>query len=82
MTSSPTKGAASAYNHSRRFIESYYGLRVKRGTRGKFKGRPFTVTWIKDSYLYVKFDGEARREGPFHATWEMEWPKEVRLRGK
>ncbi len=59
------------------YINRTYGLTLKRGSRVEYTGSRITgpkrgaVTSAKGQYINVRFDGEAKSDGPFHPTWEM-----------
>lgn len=61
------------------YINDSYGLRLKRGMRvvytGGKKPRPGTVVSATGAHINVRFDDAPKRvAGPFHPTWEMEYP--------
>jgi hypothetical protein len=57
-------------------LRSYYGVPAKRGGRvaytwnGRSEG---TILSACDHKLWIRFDGETRRQGPFHPTWQIEY---------
>lgn len=61
------------------YVNHTYGLRLKRGTRCIYTGdglpRLGAVTSSNGSHIRVRFDDDPNRTaGPFHPTWEMEYP--------
>lgn len=54
------------------YINSHYGLKVKKGDRVKMQGKPGTITGAGNMYLLIMFDGE-KKSLPCHPTWEMEF---------
>lgn len=59
------------------YINSTYGLSLKRGSRVEYAGdkdagpKLGKVTAALGAYIQVRFDGETSPAGPFHPTWEM-----------
>lgn len=54
-------------------IRRYYGVSAKRGGRVRCVERGgerlATILSCDGQYLWVRFDGEKRRRGPFHPHW-------------
>lgn len=60
------------------YINSHYGLSVKRGTRLEYSGNKNktklgTVTSASGAHINIRFDGEAKATGPFHPTWAIRY---------
>lgn len=63
------------------YINRYYGLSIKKGTRVFYipKNKTGTVAWGDGNYIYILWDGDLRPTGPYHPTSELvyiEEPKE------
>lgn len=54
-------------------IRDRYGVPARRGARVEFEGRPATITSGRGHYIYLRFDGEHRPQGPFHPLWHMDY---------
>lgn len=59
------------------YINSTYGLSIKRGSRVTYTGdgrsRHGTVTSADGAHINVRFDDAPRKTvGPLHPTWEMQ----------
>jgi|GEM_PF-2048199 len=56
-----------------KYINDYYGLSVKRGSKIKFQGTPCTVVSAPCHYLNVVKDDTGNRLNNLHPTWEIEY---------
>lgn len=57
-------------------LRCYYDVPAKRGGRIVFTyqgRRAGVILSARDHKLWVRFDGESRRFGPLHPTWEIEY---------
>jgi hypothetical protein len=57
-------------------LRRYYGVPAKRGGRVAYtwRGRcEDTILSAHSHKLWIRFDGDVRRSGPFHPTWEIEY---------
>lgn len=64
------------------YVNDTYGLHLKRGTRCVYTGgkepRPGVVISAAGSHINIRFnDAPQRVVGPFHPTWEMQYPEDV-----
>jgi hypothetical protein len=59
------------------YIRAYYRVPAARGVRVRYSGmgpaREGVIISASGQYLWLRFDGETRRSGPYHPTWEMEY---------
>lgn len=60
------------------YINSHYGLSVKRGSRVEYTGgkepRFGSVASAAGPHLNIRFDDDPKKiVGPFHPTWEMRY---------
>jgi len=64
-------------SHSSRqfdYINQYYGLKIKYGTRVKIVGKEGVVVSARPGhYIRVRFDGDKYIRGPFHPTSHVEY---------
>lgn len=57
-------------------LRRYYGVPAKRGGRVAFtwrERREGTILSARGHKLWIRFDGDTHRAGPFHPTWEIEY---------
>lgn len=59
------------------YIAGHYGVPAKRGARVRYTGdgkpRDGSILSSNGAHVFVRFDDNGKREGPFHPTWEMAW---------
>ena len=59
------------------YIREAYGVPARRGQRVRYSGgsapKVGAITSASGQYLYIRFDGESKRTGPFHPTWKLEY---------
>jgi hypothetical protein len=55
------------------YIRAYYKVPAQRGGRVRYRGKPGRILSTTGHYLWLMLDGETRRTGPCHPTWEMEY---------
>ena len=62
-------------------LRRFYGVPARRGGRVAFTyqgRREATILSARDHKLWLRFDGDTKRSGPFHPTWEIEYLGEGR----
>jgi hypothetical protein len=73
------------------YVNNYYGLNLKRGTRLKFteksgehtRGKGGTVAKGDGQHIMILVDGDLKPTGPFHPTWEIQYdPEPVAKQGE
>ena len=59
------------------YINQYYGLSLKRHSAvTKKDGKRGQVVSADGAHIYIQWDGEERRQGPYHPTSELSYPEE------
>lgn len=59
------------------YIQEYYGVPAEVGRRVEYTGdkdsKQGVIVEENGQYIFIHFDGDKKRKGPFHPTWELKY---------
>jgi len=55
------------------YVNGYYGLNLKKGTKAKYDGRDCVVTRARGQYIFLRFAENKKEDGPYHPIDKIEY---------